>query len=282
MPIGDLVRHIVIAVILLVLAAFGLKTWNKQKLETRIVRDLRSLTNPTASFEARTNDVARSALFRTMGLLHEAKSKLDMEPAEILSEAFHGDDEGALFGPKETGRESSSDPKAQIIGEGLLRNYTHCTNLGLFSDGANLMSLGNGEPATITKGASSGENAVISYIVDPGIASGIENIVPNMVISSPGTSEADDEIPNEFDITSAKNLIGALYRARLIDRDAEDRLTLHYERFGSPTGPEPQKTSANDVPEDSGPNPEPQPDSNPQAKPPAPEEEDCPFDTPLE
>ena len=282
MPIGDLVRYIVITFVVLVVGIVCLKFWNKQKLEASIVRDLRSLTNPTASFEAPTTDLATSALFRTMGLLHEAKSKLGMEPAETLSEAFHGNDEGALFGQRETGRDPSDDPRAQIIREGLLRNYTLCSQLGLFSDGTNLESLEKGEAPTITTGESAGANAVIHYIVDPGTAAGIENIVPNMVISSPRAGKNGDAVPNEFDITSAKNLIGALYRARLIDRDAEDRLSLHYERFShSPTPPTPGKSPPGDT-ESPDTILEPATGAEPKIKAPCPEANECPFDTPLE
>ena len=278
MPIGDLVRYIVIALVLLVLGTFGLKVWNKQKLQDRIVKDLRSLTNQTASFEARNSTVARSALFRTMGLLHEAKKELDIEPAEVLTEVFHGDDEGALFGRKETGPNAYSDPKADIIRKGLLRNYTHCTNLGLFSDSENLKMLAEGKPPSISNGEAAGANAVVGYIVEPEIAAGIESIIPNMVISSPAARNEQDAPPTEFEITRAKELIRDLYRARLIDRDAEDRLSLHYERFNAPPDPAPPSEPAPEGPETPGPEPEP----GPEAKQPPPVEDDCPFDTPLE
>ena len=82
--VGDLIRHIVIGIIVLILLIFGLKVWNKHKLEKQIIRELRDLAHPTTSFEANHTDDATSALFQSMELLHRAKVELDKEPAAIL------------------------------------------------------------------------------------------------------------------------------------------------------------------------------------------------------
>ena len=46
--VGDLIRYLVIGTIVLVLATFGLKVWNKQKLEKQIIKELRDLEEQRA------------------------------------------------------------------------------------------------------------------------------------------------------------------------------------------------------------------------------------------
>ena len=170
--VGDLIRYIVTGAIVLVLATFGMKVWNKQKLEKQIIRELRDLAHPTTSFESLYPDDGRRALFKSMGLLHKIRAELDKEPVEILKEVFHGDDDGALFGKAQTGRNAYIDPQEVIISKGLLRNYQYCRTLGLFSDGENRKALAEGEAPSIATGSSSGAKATIRYIIDPEVSPG--------------------------------------------------------------------------------------------------------------
>ncbi len=269
--VGDLIRYLVTGTIVLVLATFGLKVWNKQKLEKQIIKELRDLAHPATSFEAIYADDGKRALFKSMGLLHKARAELDKEPVEILKEVFHGDDDGALFGKAQTGRNAYVDPREKIISKGLLRNYQHCRALGLFSDGENRKALAEGEAPSIATGSSSGAKATIRHIIDPEVSPGVENLIPNMIISPPDFEVR--EKPTDFEIMQAKELIRDLYSARLIEREAEDRLRQHYEQFNNPpepeSSPEPEKT----------PEPDPEPEDKPVKKP---EEEDiCPFDQSL-
>jgi len=269
--VGDLIRYIVTGAIVLVLATFGMKVWNKQKLEKQIIRELRDLAHPTTSFESLYPDDGRRALFKSMGLLHKIRAELDKEPVEILKEVFHGDDDGALFGKAQTGRNAYIDPQEVIISKGLLRNYQYCRALGLFSDGENRKALAEGEAPSITTDPSSGAKATIRYIIDPEVSPGVENLIPNMIISPPDFEVR--EKPTDFEIMQAQELIRDLYSSRLIEREAEDRLRQHYEQFNNP--PEPGSTPEPEAP----PEPRPEPEDKPVSKP---EEEDvCPFDQPL-
>jgi hypothetical protein len=269
--VGDLIRYIVTGTIVLVLAIFGLKVWNKQKLEKQLIKELRHLAHPTTSFETVYADDGRGALFKSMGLLHKIKTELDKEPAEILKEVFHGDDGGALFGKAQTGRNAYVDLREEIIRKGLLRNYHHCRTLELFSDGENRKALAEGKAPSFVREPSSGAKATVRYIIDPEVAPGVENLIPNMIISSPDF-EARKK-PTDFEIMQAKELIRELSGARLIEREAEDRLRQHYEQFNNPPEPEPTPE-----PEET-PEPEPEPEDKPAKKPE--EEDDCPFDLPL-
>ncbi|MCH2062732.1 MAG: hypothetical protein MK194_03290 [Roseibacillus sp.] len=269
--VGDLIRHIVIGIIVLILLIFGLKVWNKHKLEKQIIRELRDLAHPTTSFEANHTDDATSALFQSMELLHRAKVELDKEPAAILKEVFHGDDDGALFGKAETGRNAYANPLEEIIRKGLLRNYQHSRSLGLFSNGENRDNLADGKAPFIANGPSVGAKATIRYIIDPQVSPGVENLIPNMIISPPDLEAR--EKPTDLEITQAKDLIGDLDRARLIEREAGDRLRQHYEHFNNPAEPEPEPE------EEPQPEPKPEPEDKPATKPV--EEDDCPFVDPL-
>lgn len=267
MSIGDLVRYIVVGAIVLALGVFGMKIWKKQKLEKTIVKELRTLANPTASFEQAFAEQAEAALLKSMAYLYEADSKLGKNPTEILLEVFHGSDNGALFGKVPEGRETYGDPKAELIRDGLLRNYQHCITLGLFKETESLQALQEGKAPRISSGPASGGNATISHIIDPDASAGMEKLIPNMVISPPNHSH---DKPTDTEIRLAKELASDLFGARLIERDAEERILNHYDQFNAPP-PEPE------------PEPEPQPEPEPEPKPtrdrdkPKEDEDECPF-----
>ena len=278
---GDLIRHIVIGIIVVALAIVGLKVWNKHKLEKQIVSELRDLAHPTTSFESAYEADATSSLFKSMALLHKTKDKLNKEPNEILREVFHGSDDGALFGKMESGSNASPDPQAGVIGKGLLRNYQHCRTLGIFSDSENLRMLSAGKTPIIRKGPDSNSKAAIRFILNPSVSPGAERIIPNMIISPPNLSESDK--PTDMQISQAKELVRALYDARIIERDTGDRLNQYYESFSSVE--DPVVTPEAVAPEGSAD----EPDANPQPLSPAdtssgeePAAPDtCPFDQPL-
>ena len=278
---GDLIRHIVAGVIVVALAIFGLKAWNKHKLEKEIVSELRDLAHPTTSFESTYEADATSSLFRSMALLYKTKDKLNKEPSEILREVFHGSDEGALFENGGSGSNPSDDPQAEVISKGLLRNYQHCRTLGIFSDSENIRVLMAGKAPIIQKGPDSKSKASIRFILNPSVSPGAERIIPNMIISPPNLSESDK--PTDMQISQAKELIRALYDARIIERDTGDRLNQYYESFNSVADPVVTPEAA--APEEAAG----EPDANPQ--PPSPADtsseeepappEACPFDQPL-
>ena len=272
---GDLIRHAVTGVVVVAVAIVGLKAWSKHKLEKQIISELRDLAHPTTSFEAAYDEDAISSLFKSMALLNQTRVGLKKEPGEILREVFHGSDDGALFGKAESGSNASVDPQAEVIGKGLLRNYHHCLLLGIFSDSENIQNLAKGKTPIITSGPDSNSKATIRFIIDPAVSPGVEGIIPNMIISPPNVDEGST--PSDMKISQAKELVRALYDARVIDRDTGDRLNQHYESFSS--NPEPAS-----VPESSE-----SPVEEPRVTPPedtAPEEETpdpevCPFDQPL-
>ncbi|HBM76979.1 MAG TPA: hypothetical protein DD438_02615, partial [Verrucomicrobiales bacterium] len=226
---GDLIRHVVTGAVVVAIAIVALKAWNKHKMEKQIVSDLRDLAHPTTSFEAAYDAEATSSLFKSMALLHKIKAELNKEPNEILREVFHGDDEGALFGEMESGSNASSDPKAELIGKGLLRNYQHCRTLGIFSDSENLRNLMAGKTPIIKSGPDSNSKATIRFIIDPSVSPGSERIIPNMIISPPDRGEGGK--PTDMQISQAKEFVRALYDARVIERDTGERLNQHYESF---------------------------------------------------
>ena len=272
---GDLIRHIITGVVVLIIAIFGLKVWNKIKLEKQIVSELRHLAHPTTSFESNYTEDAESALFKSVALLHRAKTDLKKEPMEILKKVFHGSDDGALFGKAETGRNASSDPREEVIRKGLLRNYQHCRTLGLLSDAEGRRSLSEGTPPLITKGPSSNSRVTIRYIIAPEVSPGVEKLIPNMIISPPDLEERQK--PTDLEITQAKELVRDLYNASLIERETGDRLREHYEQINNPIETPPAQEPVEEPPAE--PEPESTPDPNSTETPT--EEESCPFDEPL-
>ena len=278
---GDLIRHIVTGAIVVAVAIVGLKAWNNYKLEKQIVSDLRDLAHPTTSFEAAYDEDAISSLFKSMALLYRTRTELKKEPSEILREVFHGSDDGALFGSMNSGSNASSDPQAAIIGKSLLRNYQHCRTLGIFSNSENLRHLAEGKTPIITTGPDANTKAAIRFIINPAVSPGIEKIIPNMIISPPAEEEVDK--PTDIQISRAKELVRALYDARVIERDTGDRLNQYYESFNAASEP----AAAPD--QQTTPAPHSDPAEEPQLtlpEDPKPEEETadpevCPFDQPL-
>ena len=278
---GDLIRHIVTGAIVVAVAIVGLKAWNNYKLEKQIVSDLRDLAHPTTSFEAAYDEDAISSLFKSMALLYRTRTELKKEPSEILREVFHGSDDGALFGSMNSGSNASSDPQAAIIGKSLLRNYQHCRTLGIFSNSENLRHLAEGKTPIITTGPDANTKAAIRFIINPAVSPGIEKIIPNMIISPPAEEEVDK--PTDIQISRAKELVRALYDARVIERDTGDRLNQYYESFNAASEPAAAPDQQTTPAPHSDPAEEPQPtlpeDPNPEEETADPEV--CPFDQPL-
>ena len=264
MSVGDLLRYLFMAAVAFVLLFVGLKIWGKQKAAKRVVRELRVLTNPTSSFEQLYAEDAQKALFQSMAILYRADTRLKTEPGEILQQVFHGKGDGALFPTTDFGRDAYVDPRETLIRDGLLRNYQHCRTLGLFDDLQGLTALEDGEAPDISTGRDAGATVHIRHIIDPAVSPGVEKLIPNMVISPP--PKGSRAKVTDLEIKQAKSLASLLTSARLIERDAEDRITEHYEKINAPPEPEPE--------------PEPAPTPKPEPKP-EPDDEPCPFSKPL-
>ncbi|MFP6876981.1 MAG: hypothetical protein VCA37_09150 [Roseibacillus sp.] len=264
MSVGDLLRYLFMAAVAFVLLFVGLKIWGKQKAEKRVVRELRVLANPTSSFEQLYAEDAQKALFQSMAILYRAQTRLKTEPGEILQQVFHGKGDGALFPSTEFGRDSYVDPRETLIRDGLLRNYQHCRTLGLFDDSGSITALELGEAPDISAGPASGATVHIRHIIDPAVSPGVEKLIPNMVISPPIKGAKGKS--TDLEIKQAKSLASLLTSARLIERDAEDRIIEHYDKINASPEPEPE--------------PEPAPTPKPEPKPET-DDEPCPFGKPL-
>lgn len=230
MSIGDLLRYLLITAIGVILAVMCLKWWSKHSTGKAIVAELRSLANPTSSFEQFYAEDANKTLYRTMAQLQLAEERLGKGPREMLDQVFHGKGEGALFPTDGTGDPRYVDPREDLIRTGLLRNYQNCKSLGIFDELDNLEKLAGGDTPLILKGRTKGRKAFLAHIISPEVSPGIEKIVPNLKISPP-TTEAIR--PTEFEIKAAKELAEALSNAELIERSARDRIINHYEQLGA-------------------------------------------------
>ena len=116
------------------------------------------------------------------------------------------------------------------------------------------------------------------FILNPSVSPGVERIIPNMIISPPNLDEPDN--PTDMQISQAKELVRALYDARIIERDTGDRLNQYYESFNSSSEPVaiPEAGAPAESPENSDANSQPLSPANnrPEEEPAAPEA--CPFD----
>ena len=255
------------AAVALVILIVGMKLWGRQKTDRLVVRELRVLASETSSFEQITPEDAQAALFKSMFFLHLADSKLKKEPGEVLQKVFHGKGNGALFPTAEMGQ-TYTDPRETLIREGLLRNDQHCRPLGIFEETDGLNALEEGKIPRIFSGRAAGSSIVIRHIINKDVSPGLEKLIPNMVISPTAQEDEEDEMPTDLEITQAKSLATLLSGARLIEREAQDRIVEHYDRASAPPEPEPD-------PDPDPPNiPEPEPVIIPK---PAPDGEEDPF-----
>ena len=269
MSVSDLLRYLFMAAVTIVILIVGMKLWGRQKTDRLIVHELRVLANETSSFEQIYSQDAQAALYKSMFFLHLADSKLNKDPGEVIQKVFHGKGDGALFPTPEVGH-TYTDPRETLIREGLLRNYQHCLSLGIFEETDGLNALKEGKTPRIFSGPAVGSLVVIRNIINSDISPGIEKLIPNMVISPPALEGEEDGKPTDLEITQAKTLASLLSHARLIERDALDRIVEYYDRASAPPEPDPEP-EPEPLPE---PEPEPEPVSIPE---PAPKGEEDPF-----
>lgn len=236
---GDVLRYFFISAVTIVLLVVGLKLWGKQRVEKRVVSELRGLASPSSSFEQLYAADAARSLYQSMEALYRGTSKLGKEPGEILTEVFHGKGEAALFKDRGPGNdEQYIDPRETLIREGLLRNYQHCINLGVFTSAENLARLANGDPPEILSGPATGRTAEIGHVIDPSLSPGLEKLIPNMLIIPPADPK-NAVRPTDIEITKAKAHATLLARAQLIERDAEERILKRYDEISQAAQAEP-------------------------------------------
>lgn len=232
MPPGDLFRYAFLTLVFLVVAGFGLKWWGKYKEQKRIVAELRTLTNPTSSFEQFYAEEATKALYQSMYQLHLAEDRLDKEPHVVLGLVFDTESPGNLLGSGGYGSDDDLDPREILIRSSLLRNYENCKRLAVFSDSVAIDSLSRGEAPQIQSGPARGQFCAVRYIIPPSVSPGSEKIIPNLVIVPPDEGPGGE--PTEFDVAQAKSLAYSLQRAGLLEHEARDRIVKHYEMLGTP------------------------------------------------
>ena len=102
-----------------------------------------------------------------------------------------------------------------------------------------------------------------------------------MIISPPNLGESDN--PTVMQISQAKELVRALYDARVIERDTGDRLNQYYESFNSSSKPVavPEAGAPAESSENSDTNSQPLSPADQSSEEESAAPEACPFDQPL-
>ena len=102
-----------------------------------------------------------------------------------------------------------------------------------------------------------------------------------MIISPPNLGESDN--PTDMQISQAKELVRALYDARVIERDTGDRLNQYYESFNSSSKPVavPEAGAPAESSENSDTNSQPLSPTDQSSEEESAAPEACPFDQPL-
>jgi len=202
-------------VIALMTFVFFSRYTKREKRKDEIVTDMRSLVSEGSFYRAITEKDARTSFLRGIALLYDA-NKLEMDPAEVFSRVFEKKDKAKTL----AGDEFVDFPsREKLARETFIRSYQHAEQLGLLAGPEEVAALRQGEiPNTPVRTA-------IIFVIDPAISPGLEKVVPNFELRPFDNKNAT---PNDTEVAAARNLAADLANSRIIDRETETKITLHF------------------------------------------------------
>jgi hypothetical protein len=206
---------VIIGVIIALLFGFGFIK-KKQRLGD-LVRESRTLASDSSFFQQFYQDDARKTLVRAIGLI-AAANELGMPPDIFIDRTLGF--EAEFF---DSGREREESPRQLLVRRTLAANYDHFLKLGYQADFRTLADMREGVLPPIMAGPSAGKTPVITTIIDPALAPGLEKVVANYQIRPP-LAEGENSGPDEVETAVAKQLANDLAHAGVIEPAARDRI----------------------------------------------------------
>ena len=187
----------------------------REKRKDEIVSDMRALVSEGSFYRAITEKDARTTFLRGIALIYDAE-KLEMDQGELFGRIFERKDKNKTI----AGDEFIDFPsREKLARETYIRAYEHAKQLGLLETGEEVAALRQGEiPATPVRTA-------IICVIDPAISPGLEKVVPNFELRPFDNKNAT---PNDTEIAAARNLASDLASSKIIDRETEAKINLHY------------------------------------------------------
>lgn len=205
-------------VIAFIAFVIGSKHYKKHARKEALAAEMRTLVSDATFYHSVTEKDARSVLLRGIAMVDEAKS-LGLEPKAYFDKVFER--EKGLLSTEEDDKEDDHPMREQLARTSLTRGYQHALQLDLLADDRGRVAMAEGKLPEVSPVPS------FAHIIDPALSSGLEKVVPNLVLRPAGTVE---EKPTDLEVAAARQLAGDLLSARVIDRQTEkrilDRLTL--------------------------------------------------------
>jgi hypothetical protein len=202
-----------------VIALFGFTQISKyRKTSSRkesLAAEMRTLVSEASFYRAVGEEDARATFLRGIAVLNDAKS-LGLEPGDFFDLVFKAEEK-----EKDGGLAEFEDypSREKLARETMTRGYQHATQLGLLAGPDEIEKLKEGKLPDVSP------KAQIIRVIDPAVSPGLEKVVPNLELRRADAAEAP---PTDVEIAAARNLAADLYGAQIIDREAEQRITLHF------------------------------------------------------
>lgn len=205
------------AVIALFVFSISSKHYKRYNRKEALATEMRTLVSDPSFYRCPTTANAHTVLLRGIAVIDRAKA-LEMEPSAFFDKVFRRDKKSA----KPINDEFEEYPtREKLARDTMLRAYQHAEQMGLLARLEYRDFLDKGLMPDVVP------LPKIACIIDPTLSPGMEKIVPNLELRLPGPPTA---VPSDLEIAAAKSLASDLYSARVIEHDAEARISEHYDK----------------------------------------------------
>lgn len=216
------ISRAVTAILLIIAVLYGFSIFKKKQRKDKIFADLKSVCSDSSYFRQFDPADAQKTLIRGVGLVAEAK-QMGIDPNDAISRGLGIEEKYFLL--DEDKSKDEAPIREQIIRNSLRSNYENLIKVGYTADFHTLGALKKGELPPVRTGPQVGMRGEIGMIIDPTLSPGLDLIVANLEIrppKKPGTKMTDVEI------TAAKQLAKDLLSAKILEKEASDRIIEHY------------------------------------------------------
>lgn len=231
-------------IVVLFLGSFIMKHVNRSKKTAKLAAEMRTLVSDTSFYKSPTVETAHAALFKGIALMADAK-KIGLEPNAYFDEVFKREKKDKVGLDDEF---EEYPAREKLARDTYQRAYQMAEHFGMLDSPEKIEELREGK---MPEGVS--PKPVIANVIDPALSPGMEKIVPNLDLRAAGQKAGP---PTDMEVAAARNLSSDLYAARVIESDADNRISKHYDK---------RKKGETEV--KPAPAPEPKPEVKPEVKP---------------
>ncbi len=216
--VASILKFALLALVTVVLGGYVMKHVRLKKKIDKLAAEMRTLVSDTSFYKAPTVDAAQSTLFKGIALMYDAKA-LGLEPSDYMNEVFPHEKKDKVGMDDEFEEHPAREKLARDTYQ---RGYQMAQQFNLLDSPEKVQALRDGRMPDVKP------KPVVACIIDPTLSPGMEKIVPNLDLRPAGTKL--DAPPTDMEVAAAKGLCSDLYSARVIESDADSRISKHYDR----------------------------------------------------